>query len=205
MSRKSAMSEYVSSVDKAFELVKRLSDEVNSRGGGDVDLAKLISDDQLVADVARLIVAYQPISHQTYPIVVDYTKSLEDGLALGNYDGLARVEYPHQGKAVETVIGELFRFDRSMTSDSVLFAFEIRGLRPANLAELMAFAHNFPELQRELQIVSPSLDGPNRTLWVTYLKGREIQNSLIGDWLGDSQDTNIRFLVIRKEPLGRDS
>jgi hypothetical protein len=93
---------------------------------------------------------------------------------------------------------ELVHFDRDMSTENVLIELKSRGLRPATLDELLAYARKYPDKQKEFPIVAlgvsyiwdgchdlPCLD------WDGDGRGMSL------DWGGSDWNSCYRFLAVR--------
>lgn len=145
-------SEFVSASGTVFEIVKALSDEINSLGGDDSHLRKIISDRKLRKELAKKLVGNTAIN--VYQINV--SGKINDAVKVGNYDWSNNdVNDQHfqadQSHGVEIT---LRHFDKAMNTDAVLKALDAEGLRPATISELLALGIQFPELQRQFPIIA---------------------------------------------------
>ena len=87
----------------------------------------------------------------TFPIKVDYSKSVEEMIAAGNYEGYIPEmikDCPISGEGIQERELVLVRIDGEMYIDSVRIALMQRGLRAAYLEELLALGEQHPDLQR---------------------------------------------------------
>lgn len=145
----------------------------------------------------------------TYPLVVDYSRSLDDVVAAGNYTyvnlGITEKRFP-------TVEGEpeveavLVHLGRTASDEDVLAELERRGLRPGTLFELAHFGEQHPEVWRLFPVAAlgcsirswPRLWPFGRyrgyaALWEgTYDRGLRL------DWSNGQWGAHYRFLAFRK-------
>ena len=93
-----------------------------------------------------------------YPITINYDLSLAEMIVAGQYgwvnDDITADHFPIQGEGQVEVGVELVHFNRSMESDDVLKEMDKAGLRPATLAELLAFGAKYPKKQKEFPIIA---------------------------------------------------
>lgn len=154
--------------------------------------------------VARLL-AQSPLvlSGDNYPITVDYNLSLEQMIAAGHYDWVnADITSNHfpVGSGTATLEGRLVHYGKNMSSEAVLADLDQNGLRPATLAELLAFGAKYPELQRQFPIIELG------SLWQSPGGGRDVacldrdgrKRSLDLGWFGSDWHGSCRFLAFRK-------
>jgi len=110
-------------------------------------------------------------------ITVDYTKTIEQSIAEGNYcDVNDRITdknfpiYPEMiGKKVEISV-KLFHFNHNMRDDSATYEINKAGYRPATLMELLAFCSH-SDLRKNYNIValgSVYRDTINGVNWKLY-------------------------------------
>lgn len=182
-----------------YDLFKRVSAEV-SRRGGNPDLTNI--NDQLVADLADRIVAAQVT--QSFSLVLDYSKSVEQMLADGGYDyknsSITDGHFPRKAKGSVTITPELVHFDRFISSDDALKELSKRGLRPATMAELLAFGSKYPDLQRQFPIVALGSVWTVRSgcRGVGYLCGGASGRDVGLCWFDGGWGADCRFLAVRK-------
>jgi hypothetical protein len=178
MSRKK--SEFLGGFGMANEILKAIIDAVLEQGGSDEDLRRIISAPDLAKEIAGLIVQKQ---NNTYKVVVDYSMSLADMIATGNYawknDDVTSEHFPVSGTGVVTIELEIvhldgyFRtaevmghlnanglrpadvkeFSTYISSEQVWRCLASRGLRPARIEELLAFGATFPKVQLEHAVI----------------------------------------------------
>ena len=93
----------------------------------------------------------------TFPIKIDYSKSLDEMISVGHYKGHIPEMikgYPLSGEGVHEKKLILVRIDGEMYIDSVRIVFMQRGLRAAYLEELLALGEQHPDLQRRFPIMA---------------------------------------------------
>ncbi len=94
---------------------------------------------------------------RTFPITVDYNRSLEEMIAAGNYHGHISDMIkgcPISGEGVHHLDLVLVAIEGEMYIDSVRIALSQRGLRAATIEELLALGEQHPELQRNFPIMA---------------------------------------------------
>ena len=142
---------------------------------------------------------------KSYAITIDHDLSLKQMVEAGQHDWVGPYVtskyFPLQGKGKERLVVEVVTIDHAMSSEKVIAQLAGQGLRPATIAELLAFsAALIPKEQREYPIVAlgsvvevndkrlvPSLsrDGAGRGLSLGWW---------LGGWLGGD-----RFLAVRNK------
>jgi hypothetical protein len=180
--------------------------KVKARGLTDEDLDRLATEDgdRLLEKVADLLATEAGnATRTTFPVVIDYKKSLDAMIKAGHYDWMnSDITEKHfsvkPGQAEVSI--ELVHFDRVITTDDVLAELDRRGLRPATLPELLAFGAKYPEKQREFPIVA--LASVWRRLFgfrnAPYLWGNADERHLDLDWLAGRWYAHCRFAAVRK-------
>ena len=135
-------------------------------------------------------------------ITVDYGMSLADKITAGRYDWandrIVSTYFPILGSGKVELSVELAHFDRNISTDDAAKELHRRGLRPATLAELLAYGALFPEDQRKFPIVAlgtEALFGGDRRVACLYGDGSE--RCLDLRWVGDAWDGHFRFLAVR--------
>lgn len=205
-------SEFVSAAGTVFEIVKGLSDEVRTLGGSDDALRRLLAEQPLRRQVAELLVVKQV--GDKYVVTVNYGKQLKTLIAAGGYDwvndyyegltwgdwkepdGETPAQFPSRGKVETEVV--LVHLDRYAETSEVLAELESRGLRPANVAELVSFGIDHPEVQREFPVVELGSIwvGPDGHRYVAYLWSRSDRRYLDLRWYDGQWPPLDRFLAV---------
>ncbi len=170
--------------------------------------AKLRSDKELAKKVVDFInKSKSPQSTDVIKLVVDYTRTLKQMIADGNYDwvngNVTEENFPIakelKGKKVE-VSTKLFHFNRSISSKDAIAEMDKDGFRPATLEELLALGEKHPELQRQFPIVA--LDSvwsdPDGNRFVPCLGVGGGGRELLLHWFGLDWGARYRFLAVRK-------
>ncbi len=100
-----------------------------------------------------------------YPLTVNYSLSVEDAVKLGQYHGTNRrinsktFRSLRRGAAdivmeVTEMVVQLPEPVTCITTEEVLSEFYLRGSRPAELRELLAFHRKYPDIQIEADMVT---------------------------------------------------
>lgn len=165
-------------------------------------LADLLEADPSAIDREefRKLIGLPPL---TLRITVDYSLSLEQMIALGQYDSknddITAERFPVKGEGKKEVVVELVKYEENMSSDEVLADLDSKGLRPATHEELLAFGTAFPELQRKFPIVAlGSVAEVYGLRYVLYLDGDDSRRRLGLGWFDDVWYAGYRFLAVRK-------
>jgi len=112
----------------------------------------------LLARVLREALMPARPANNIYALLVDYGRSVEDGVRAGRYDwvnpNITSHNFPTKRRGKAEVVLELICFDREISSYEVLFELDKRGYRPADLQELLALGEKYPELQVEFPIIA---------------------------------------------------
>lgn len=139
-----------------------------------------------------------------FSLIIDYTKTLEQLISEGKYgknhpeinDKNFPISLEMTGKKME-ISGKLFHFNRSISSDDVIFEMDKAGFRQATIRELLALGALFPDLQRQFTIVAlNSYWRNNKEHWVTSLRGNDSER-----WVGSARgkwSDSCLFLGVRK-------
>jgi hypothetical protein len=146
-------------------------------------------------------------------LVVDYTKTVEQMIAAGDYNApntsITGKNFPIPkellGKKVSLpyTAYTLFRFvNRNVSAEDVILAMDEDGYRPATLAELLALGASQPDLQKRFPIVAlgsawRSADG-SHFVPVLRVGLYDYDRKLSLYWFGDDWDDYDRFLAVRK-------
>ena len=164
-----------------------------------------IENQESLRDVLREALAPDGKSAgNTYPLSVDYGRSVEDGVRAGRYDwansDINSRNFPTERKGVAEVVVELIHFNRVISIDEALRELDRMGYRPAEPHELLAFGQKYPEVQREFPVVAPGSAWQDRfgSRVVPYLYRDGSKRILNLDWIEGDWDEVCRFAVVRK-------
>ncbi len=144
------------------------------------------------------------IAAGVYPITVNYNQPLAIRIAAGHYDYADGDITPEN--FLVNVFGQvgmdtiLTHYSEGMSSEAVLADLDRRGLRPATIAELLAFGATYPDKQRKIAIValgSISSDTDYRQKVAMLCGGDSVRNLFL--LLFDTRwDANTGFLATGK-------
>jgi len=139
-------------------------------------------------------------------LAVDYSQPLKEADTIGHFswwDDLYIIvdHFSHQQYGKATVIARLIRFDHLVSTDQVLRFMDERDLRPATLAELVAFGTQYHAKQmRSSPIIALG------SIWidssgfyhVPFIQRGYSRCCLLGfHWFHASGQRNHRFLAVR--------
>lgn len=140
--------------------------------------------------------------NSTYPVTVNYDRDVEEAIRAGKYDwidsNITSKNFPTKRSGVAKVDIELVHFNHNIFANEVLPNWNERGLRPAELLELLALGEKCPDLQREFPIVAfgsvwQGFDGS-----CPYLSEVKSGRFLELGWIKSSWGGRCRFAVLRK-------
>jgi len=122
----------------------------------------------------------------------------------GNYNwinsDITDKHFPVKGSGKVELNPELIHYGKLISSDEIIQDLDQRGLRPATLAELLAFGEKYPDEQRKYPIVALGSVwqhwGGNR--YVACLGCFESERELNLHYCGGDWFENYRFLAFRK-------
>ena len=193
-------------IDRKMREIKR---QLDSKAGSPLDPARV---DAELEDLGRHISAVlqrvvEGSFGDEYPATIDYDLSLREMIEAGKYDwkdGNITVDhFPVEGEGEVEANLILVRFGRTMSSDQVLEDLDkrdLRPLRPATLAELLAFGAKYLEVQRECSIVALGSvwagSGGRRSV-PCLCEGASLRHLYLS-WLGDDWSDCSCFLAVRK-------
>ena len=186
--------------------IDKLVRALRERGITDEQIHSLVTDagDALVGKIADAVAEMLGAGENLFKVVVDYTQSLADMISAGKYDwvngDIIAENFPISGSGQAELNAELVHFNRIMESGDVLKELDKLGLRPANIAELLAFGAKYPDKQREFPIIALGSVWQNRYgyRYVPELWSGSVRRKLNLHWLGDRWDEDDRFLAFRK-------
>jgi len=157
----------------------------------------------LHAGIASLLAKVPQADVEVYPVTVDYSKTIEEMVAAGNYGyanpDITTEHFPPKGSGIVEVQIHLKHFNRVMSSDAVLKGLDKMGLRPATPMEILAFGAKYPDIQRQFPIVEMGQNwqspfGPR----VLDLVSDDRERDLHLAWLGLGWFASWRFAAVRK-------
>lgn len=140
----------------------------------------------------------------TYRVTVNYDQSIEKAIKAGKYDwvnnDITSKSFPTKRSGEAEVDIELIHFNRDMNTDEVLAELDKRGLRPAELHELLKLGEKYPDLQREFPLVALGSiwqsSGGGR--FCPCLGGGGSVRYLYLNWIANRWDGGCRFAALRK-------
>ena len=157
--------------------------------------------------IEKKVATSQAITTDDVKLTVDYTKTVEQAIADGNYDwknsDVTAKNFPISpemiGKKVD-ISGRLFHFDRNIGSENAIKKMDSDGCRPATLMELLALGATHPELQKQFPIIALG------SVWRTFIGFRQVPYLDVNDddreldlsYFGDDWWACCRFLGVRK-------
>ncbi|MFA6603911.1 MAG: hypothetical protein WCT10_03670 [Patescibacteria group bacterium] len=139
-------SEFVSAAGTTFEIIQKLSGAVRDLGGSDDHLRRILSDEELRREIAKLLVAGT------------CRKTLGDMLkACGNdwaNSAITEEHFPVKPELFTVAGTKVFHFNRIMTTKEVEAAIRAKGYEPASIETLLAYGVENPREQRKHPIVA---------------------------------------------------
>ena len=121
-----------------------------------------------------------------FPVTVNYDLSVESLVAQGQNDlcndDITSKHFQTMRKGEVTCNFKLVHFNQVLTSDEVLKALANRGLRPAELHELLSFGIRYPEEQRKYCIVALGSVWQVASVWQFWYRNLFVPYL----WYGDS-------------------
>jgi len=139
-----------------------------------------------------------------YRLIVNYDRSVEKAIKAGRYDwtndNITSKNFPTKRSETAEIDIELIHFNRDMSTDEVLAELDKKGLRPAELHELLALGEKHPDLQREFPIIALG------SVWrrssgfrsCPCLSKDGSERDLDLGWFGHEWDARCRFAALRK-------
>ncbi len=154
-----------------------------------------------VLDGRSRVVSVNP---NIYRLIVNYDQPITDAIAAGKYDwvnnDITQKNFPTNRSGKAEVEIELVHFNRVVSTKEALAELDKRGLRPAELHELLAFGANHPELQREFPIIGLASVWQDSygSRFCPYLFWSGSERYLRLFWLGSGWSVYCRFAAVRK-------
>ena len=153
---------------------------------------------------ARAIVSGTPFAVNSYPVTVDYSRSVEAGVAAGKYDwssdDIISKNFPTNRTGVADLEIQLVHFNRATEFDDAIREIDRFGLRPAELHELLSLGEKYPKVQREFPVVALGSvwRDPDGDRLVAFLCRFGSRRNLRLYWTGFRWDEDCRFAAVRK-------
>lgn len=147
--------------------------------------------------------ATESVATSTYPIIIDYTRTLKEMIKAGCYDwtnsDITDKNFPMTGKGAFNTEVILLHYNKVMKTKEVLSDMESKGLKPAGIEYLLAVGEKYPNLQREFPVVAlGSVWQDPFGRFVPCLNGRGVRRDLSLLWYGNVWLEYCRFLAVRK-------
>ena len=134
------------------DLVRKLAGE-SSKDWASI-LAMLIK----VEDSVSLLETLKKLTDNSFVVTVDYGRTLEVAILAGRYtwvnEDIIANPFPASQSGVIKEKIELVHFGRRLSVEQTLTELEMRGLRPVDIYELLAFGEQHPDVQREFLIAA---------------------------------------------------
>ncbi len=201
-------SAFLKGFGSGFQILKNIIDAVLAHGGDDRDISRLLSNSDLVKQIAELIMSKKKRFTLPYKVIVDYGKSLAEMIEEGNYNFVSEkmidehFQIAGTGQLeVELVLVHMNLQD--ITNRKVLNYMNSLGLEPAKIEHLLAFGAANPDVQLEFPIIALSSvlvgedGGHNYPILCEHLGD---ERALSFSWIGDDNKwtEHWRFLAFRK-------
>ena len=206
MSSKKEKSAIVRGAGLLTSIFTGLQKEVNKRGGDEEDIHRLTipEGEELIGQIAELIVKAGYPRKQDFKITIDYTRILERMIKAGNYDwvndDITADRFSVKGEGRQELIITLFHFNKTMSSDKVKSEMEKQGFRPAKVEELLALGEKYPDLQKEFPITALGSvwQNPHGNHSVPSLYWPGVKRALALGWLEGGWSAGWRFAALCK-------
>ena len=188
---------------RAFDLFSKIMEyfcEDKRNAEKVLDVLQIIKDKK---NFAEILLAKKEAISNLFKIAVNYCMSLKDMVSAGKYDeansDINDKNFPIEKHGHEEIESQLIHFDRNISSEDAIKELDKMDLRPANLAELLAFGAKYPDEQRKFPIVAlGSVWRPVHARYVAYLWSGSGSRELGLSWFDDDWHANYRFLAVRK-------
>lgn len=135
-----------------------------------------------------------------YPVTVDHGKTIEEMVAAGQYrkvhEDINSRNFPirNDGK-VERCRLEIVHFNCATTIGAVDYYLDLRIMRPATLAELLAFGAAYPEIRPVFPIIAVGSIWDGYGTWIVP----HLDSGGLGTGCGNSKWSEFcRFLAVRR-------
>lgn len=197
----------VRDASKAASIWKKIYTAVKAKGGSEnaLDILDRVEGAQLVDVIADILIKAERKTRTRLTVKMDYTKSLEELIAAGNYDSrsfdITASNFPPTGNGrIETEL-VLVHFNRDVESGDVIREMEQMGLEPAKIEHLLTLGAKHPNLQRKFPIIAPGslwTSPVGRRRYVPCLDYWKGQRCLATMWFSIVWHRHCRFAAVRK-------
>ena len=132
-----------------------------------------------------------------FAVTVDYNISVEDALRRGKYtyiDDISSDNFPpsRHRRGIKKLSIQLVHFSHDVTKEQLLEELKHKGLRAAELRELLALGEQYPDIQRQVRVLALG------SVWM------RIQNHRSAPFLSGSVKSRSLFLMFLDRTLPRD-
>lgn len=174
------------------------------------DLLDATDPSAINRELFRKTIGLGPLVPETVILSVDYSKTLDDMIALGKYDwknyDLTAKRFSITGEGVQEFEARYFHFNRAISSEDALRLIkeDDGGWEPAKTEHLLVFGANNPDEQRKFPIVAlGSVGEVSGDRLVPYLDGDGSRRNLGLYWFDGGWGACCRVLAVRKKVLGK--
>lgn len=163
-----------------------------------------MNNGESLARVLREALAPDGKLGNTYPLTINYERSVKDAVKFGRYDwangniNTRNFQTKRTGKA--NIVVELIHFNKNISTDQALSELDRMEYLPAKLYELLAFGKKYPDIQREFPVVALGSVWQDRrgNRYVPCLDGLSLGRHLSLDLVGYDWRSFYRFAAIHK-------
>ncbi len=163
-----------------------------------------VENAEALRKVLRSVLVSKTVNPNVYHLTVNYDQPVADAIAAGKYDwvnsDITQKNFPTKRSGQAEVEIELVHFNRAVSTKEVLVELDKRGLRPAELHELLSLGAKYPELQREFPIIGLAsvLQRSYGSRSCPCLGRYGSERRLALDWLEIDWGVYCRFAAVRK-------
>jgi hypothetical protein len=143
-------------------------------------------------------------ARNVFHILVNYDRSVEDGVWAGRYDwsnsDITSGHFLSDRRGTTEADIHLIHFNKVMSAEQVLIKLDRMGFRPAGIQHALAFGEKYPDIQREFPIVflGSVWQSPRGHRDCPCLDGSDARRELSLDWVGAGWDEDCRLAAVRK-------
>ena len=197
--------EFVASAEFISKFWIALWTAIQELGGTAEDIYNALKEDSpLVKEFARLAIEAGRKARNTFHLLVNSDRSVEDGVKAGRYDwsnsDINSSNFPsnRKGKTEEDIY--LIHFDKVMSTDTVLAELDKMGLRSAGIQHALAFGEKYLDVQREFPIIflASVWQYPSGSRRCPVLIGSDVRRDLHLHWLDVVWGGGDRFAAVSK-------
>lgn len=202
---KKEVSAIVSGMGVGMAILTSLMDKAKKRGLSEESIHRLATPqgDALLDKMITVLAEATATVGNIFRVLVNYDLRVDAAIRTGKYDwvndNITENNFPTNRKGTTELDIVLVHLDRNVSSEDAIKELDKRGLRPAELHELLSFGAKYPDEQRKYPVVALG------SVWqylvgrfVPYLWDDDSKRHLNLHWFSGDWHAHYRFGGVRK-------